>query len=467
MCQFCGAIVWSQEQTILQKQKKSGGFSICCGEGKIELPLLREPPLELQHLLNNTDAQSKAFRQHIRLYNTLFSFTSMGGNIDTQVNEGTGPYVFRLNGQVYHLMGSLLPANGEKPLFAQLYMFDGQDDVHGRINSSRGKYSADENTVTVLKNMFDRENELVKIFRQARNRFAAKDYIPVSLRLVANRATDGRHTNMPSNAYEFAALVPSDDFNNPRDIVVQYCSSELNRISTLHPSFMSLQYPILFPFGEDGYRTNILRRGITCVSPNKRNTVTMREYYAFRLQYRENEGHTLLKGGRLFLQFVVDAWACVEHGRLSWVMNNQATLRAELYNNIIDSVSKGDTCATSVGKRVVLPPSFTGSPRYMQQNYQDCLAVCRKLGHPDLFITFTCNPKWPEIAYFLEHTPMLDASVRPDIISRVFKMKVDILIDDLLKNHIFGHVIAGTFCILIYIIVVAYIDYFCTIKIFY
>ncbi|GBM96057.1 hypothetical protein AVEN_111450-1 [Araneus ventricosus] len=33
----------------------------------------------------------------------------------------------------------------------------------------------------------------------------------------------------------------------------------------------------------------------------------------------------------------------------------------------------------------------------MQQNYQDAMAMVRKFGRPDLFVTFTCNPSWPEI----------------------------------------------------------------------
>ena len=44
------------------------------------------------------------------------------------------------------------------------------------------------------------------------------------------------------------------------------------------------------------------------------------------------------------------------------------------------------------GKMVILPSSFQGSPRAMQQNYQDVMAIIAKFGKPDLFLTFTCNP---------------------------------------------------------------------------
>ncbi|CAH9120016.1 unnamed protein product, partial [Cuscuta epithymum] len=67
------------------------------------------------------------------------------------------------------------------------------------------------------------------------------------------------------------------------------------------------------------------------------------------------------------------------------------------------------------------------------------MAICRWAGYPDLFITFTCNPRWPEIDRFL-HQRNLKAEDRPDIISRVFKMKLDGLIKDLRKNKVFGSV---------------------------
>ena len=36
-------------------------------------------------------------------------------------------------------------------------------------------------------------------------------------------------------------------------------------------------------------------------------------------------------------------------------------------------------------------------PRDMRRRYQDLTAIVRKFGKPDLFVTVTCNPEWPEI----------------------------------------------------------------------
>ncbi|XP_025262562.1 uncharacterized protein LOC112637334 [Camponotus floridanus] len=66
-----------------------------------------------------------------------------------------------------------------------------------------------------------------------------------------------------------------------------------------------------------------------------------------------------------------------------------------------------------IGKMIVLPSTFTGSPRNMLQNYQDAMAIVSKFGKPDLFITMTCNPKWREIEENL--LPGQQASDRSDI----------------------------------------------------
>ena len=74
-----------------------------------------------------------------------------------------------------------------------------------------------------------------------------------------------------------------------------------------------------------------------------------------------------------------------------------------------------------VGKIVVLPSTFVGSPRYMMQNYQNAMAIVRMKGKPDLFITMTCNPNWREIKdNLLQGQQALDHS---DIYARVFYLK--------------------------------------------
>ena len=73
------------------------------------------------------------------------------------------------------------------------------------------------------------------------------------------------------------------------------------------------------------------------------------------------------------------------------------------------------------------------------------MAICRWAGPPDLFITFTCNPKWTEITEFLANIPGQRPEDRPDVVVRVFKIKLDELICDLTTKEHFGRTIAGTY----------------------
>jgi len=65
----------------------------------------------------------------------MFSFTSIGGKIHSSINDGSGPPQFILNGQNYHRIGSLLPESGNTPKFAQLYIYDTENEVKNRVSN--------------------------------------------------------------------------------------------------------------------------------------------------------------------------------------------------------------------------------------------------------------------------------------------------------------------------------------------
>ncbi|CAN6861898.1 unnamed protein product [Brassica oleracea] len=195
---------------------------------------------------------------------------------------------------------------------------------------------------------------------------------------------------------------------------------------------MSLQYPLLFPYGEYGFHPEIPLHLETCTS-RTRQFLTIRQNYVSQIQTRLNQGITLIKGGRFLHQFVVDVYTAIEEDRLRWARNNQDILRAELYNNVIDSVNKGDTDAKIIGQRFILPSSFTCGSRYLVEKYHDAMAICREFGNPDLFITMTANPNWSENKEHLEKYGGDSPNDRPDIECRVFKMKLDQLLKDFKK----------------------------------
>ena len=51
-------------------------------------------------------------------YNIMFAFTLIRGKVDTLVNHGSGAHVYRISGQNYHLMGSLIHQICDNPKFS-------------------------------------------------------------------------------------------------------------------------------------------------------------------------------------------------------------------------------------------------------------------------------------------------------------------------------------------------------------
>ncbi|XP_022041880.1 uncharacterized protein LOC110944528 [Helianthus annuus] len=207
---------------------------------------------------------------------------------------------------------------------------------------------------------------------------------------------------------------------------------------------MPLQYPLLFLHGESGWSPDMHLR----VAPSNKDTkLSINMYYSYLLHDRFNVYTLLLNGGRLFQQFVVDAYVCIEQSRLDYYRKNQNTFRNEFLQGIHDAIQQGDLEGQSIGKRMILPSSFVGGPRYMYKHYLDALAICRVHGNPQYFITFTCNVKWPEIQRYMSKYPSLRPEDRPDSIARVFQIKAKSLIAFLKTKRPFGEVAADLYTI--------------------
>jgi len=74
--------------------------------------------------------------------------------------------------------------------------------------------------------------------------------------------------------------------------------------------------------------------------------------------------------------------------RLNFIRLNQKKLRAKDYVHLRDTVNEGNVRVENLGQRVILPATFTGSPRYMHEKTQVALTYVRRKGRPDLFVTF-------------------------------------------------------------------------------
>ena len=159
------------------------------------------------------------------------------------------------------------------------------------------------------------------------------------------------------------------------------------KIDVQHPMYDPLMYVLMFPYGDMGWEIG------SYSSTNQKNEKhTPLHNYKYRLMIITGDTfNTIHRMGRLFQQYVVDMYAKIELIQLQFIMHNQKQLRAELYQGFADAIQNADgqIDGAQIGKKIILPSSFTGNARYQHQLYQDAMAILVRHEKPDFFITFT------------------------------------------------------------------------------
>ncbi|GFY19856.1 ATP-dependent DNA helicase [Trichonephila clavipes] len=279
-------------------------------------------------------------------------------------------------------------------------------------------------------------NQLIQLIKRVSPRLQNDNYQIV---IKADKVPLGEHAgrfNAPT-VDEVAVIMVGDPVDK-RSIKITRRDNTISTISDLHRSYDALQYPLIFWQGQDEYHLNIKQ-----YDPNtgdyRNNKVSSMNYYAHRIMVRQHQDNYILRYRQLFHQYIVDMYAKVESERLRFLRFNQAKLRSEEYIHLRDAVAgniDGNLNPNDIGNAFILPSSYIGSPRNMQEYMQDAMTYVRHYGRPDLFITFTCNPNWEEIQTLL--LPGQQAIHRHDLTARVFKQKLKSLIDFIVKYSIFG-----------------------------
>ncbi|CAN1317206.1 ATP-dependent DNA helicase PIF1 [Linum perenne] len=415
ICEYCSAQFWQAERLARDRRSPRPKFANCCHHGKVNMKFLPPTPTYLENLLRLPgDRTSKHFREHCRSYNASFSFTSFGAKIDPRILNGRGPYSLVLCGENYHLMGSLLPPPGVAPKYCQLYVLDPQvASEHRLTNFSGPNRQLDPAIIAGIDDMLQEHNCLVQSFHRIRSSLLEETSRTLRVRIVGSRIESDRRYDLPTGV-ELAGLIP-DDFqpdHEDRDIIVQSRSTGLMRITSMNPKYDALHFPLLFPHGEDGFHLGIRYDSRYASETQKRKNVTQREYYCYRLQFRADEGKTLIRGGKMLQHYCIDAFTTVEQSRLSYIRYHQKELRSDIYQGLYDAFRRGDLRANNIGD-LILPSSYTCSPRYMKQLYLDGMAICQYFGED-----------------------------KPFVVARVFRLKVIALKKDITQKRFFGKTVA-------------------------
>ena len=416
-CQYCDAKLFLHEK------------SNCCHNGKVSLPDLSPYPQELHELLTGNSSKSRNFQENIRRYNSGMAFASMGASI--AIPKGTGPYVYRIHGQIYHQSGCLHPPDGQRRQYGQLYILEGKEATETRM--------ANDVNLPCREDIFQ---ELHMIMQSVSPYAAAYKHMhevelqnpSEEVKMYIKRAVDQRRYNEPRHD-EVAAVFVGKDGAPPVDvdIAVHPRNQPLQQIKTMSSNLDPMIYPLLFPRGDLGWSPDMKHTEER--KTEKRNRTTMLQFYSYRLAVRDAFS-AIHKSKKLFQQYLVDAYCKHEANQLSFCRLNQRRLRVDLYRGLEDYVNnQAAEQGLHPGRIVVLPSSHQGSPRAMQQNYQDAMSIVAKYGRPDLFLTYTCNPRIPEITENLDGERPEN---RPDIVARVYKLHLEKLIRDITDHHVLG-----------------------------
>lgn len=164
---------------------------------------------------------------------------------------------FKIQGQIYHRMGSLLPLPDADPKFLQIYFMGEAGDNDQMQQRRQHNPRTKQHIVANLQVMLHDNNQLINTFKLAKDdpRLSSDDHF---IAIHADKIPAGQHRgrfNAPT--IDDVAILMVGDPVAPRDIIIRRCDDQINRISETHRSYDALQYPILFPYGEDGYHLQL------------------------------------------------------------------------------------------------------------------------------------------------------------------------------------------------------------------
>ncbi|PWA98868.1 helitron helicase-like domain-containing protein [Artemisia annua] len=283
VCRHCNAFFWCEER-VTSSTRLHPEYNKCCNKGQVQLPTHDDYPEYIKHLFSDAH-----FMEHIRAYNQMFAMTSLGAEVDQSVNIGRGPYVFKISGQLYHCIGGMLPEQGKRPRFLQLYIFDTDNEVDNLLeNMQRHGEGLRREIVKGLIEFLDEHNQLVQVFRTAGNKMAEADIPTFKVRLFG--VVGSRQHELPSGD-SIGAIVfeGGPDVESNFDVIIQQHSGTPQRINKLNPSYMSLQFPLLFIYGEDDYHLELRLTNTTNETSYAPRKMSMKMFYAYQLYDRQGQ----------------------------------------------------------------------------------------------------------------------------------------------------------------------------------
>ncbi|CAG4965248.1 unnamed protein product [Parnassius apollo] len=152
---------------------------MCCASVKVVLLPLPTPPEPLLSLLASDSDDSKLFLRKIRKFNSWFLMTSFGATkiCDLAYDGRNFETTFKIQGQVYHQIGSLMPMLDNDPKFLQIYfMGNCEERVTTRCQYNFIEQAEERATVIMLEKNLEDHNELIRLIKRVSPRLQNDNY---------------------------------------------------------------------------------------------------------------------------------------------------------------------------------------------------------------------------------------------------------------------------------------------------
>ena len=160
----------------------------------------------------------------------------------------------QIQGQIHHRIGSLLPLEDARHKFLQIYFMGNMEEQLDRrqeINTAVKRA-----TLHDLQHLLHEHHALVRLFMTALERMPNDDYKVV---IRADKRPTGTHErtfNAPT-IDEVAILIVGENLERRDIALARRDTGQIQQICETHRSYDTLQYPLMFWQGEDGYHFNI------------------------------------------------------------------------------------------------------------------------------------------------------------------------------------------------------------------
>ena len=126
----------------------------------------------------------------------------------TNFGNSRGPPVFKVSGSMYHLSPNVLPEPGVEPKFAQIYIYDREQQANYRMNHYKQNKEIDRSILMNLQDMLRDCNFYVQQYQMAAQIFNSRPTENLRLRIKSKGSRGARQKSLIPDVSDVVVIAP-------------------------------------------------------------------------------------------------------------------------------------------------------------------------------------------------------------------------------------------------------------------